>query len=68
MRLDKTVFKKQCFQDAANHQSAYRQMDSVERAESFNYLMSVAYGFAGQNWPRMDKTIFQKRRRDEVSG
>lgn len=30
----------------------------------FNYMMSIAYRFAGEQWPRMDKSAFDKRKRD----
>jgi hypothetical protein len=63
VRLDKTAFSKQSFADAANHRQHYEQMSSPEKTKSFRYLMSVAYGFVGDDWPRMDKTAFQIRRR-----
>ena len=62
MRLDRTAFKRQSFSDAADHQRHYKQMSPREQAESFRYLMSVAYGFVGRDWPRMDKTAYQTRR------
>ena len=62
MRLDKTVFKMQRFADAADDQKVYRRMSDAERSKTFHYLMQVNYGFLGQDWPRMDKTFFTKRR------
>jgi hypothetical protein len=68
MRLDKSVCKKQSYEAAADHQATYRQMDATEQAESYRYLLSVAYGLVGRDWPRMEKTVFRKRLRDETLG
>jgi hypothetical protein len=67
MRLEKDIFKKQSFQEAADHQPAYQAMDATTRVKTFHYLMSVSYGFVGQACPRMDKQLFQKRRHNEVT-
>ena len=63
MRLDKTAFKKQSPAGAADHQGHYRSTSGEEQARSFRYLMSVAYGFLGREWPRMDKSCVQIRKR-----
>lgn len=63
MRLDKTAFKKHSPAEAADHQRHYRRMSGEERAQSFRYLMSVAYGFLGREWPRMDKSCVHIRKR-----
>jgi len=64
VKLDRTRFKKQsCAEAAAEHQAIYRAISVRERAKAFNYLMQVNYGFLGQDWPRMDKTVFSKRLR-----
>ncbi|MEO0510001.1 MAG: hypothetical protein AAF065_09095 [Verrucomicrobiota bacterium] len=63
MRLDKTAFSRQSFADAADHRRHYSQMSPQEKAKTFQYLMSLAYGFATGEWPQMDKTAFQVRRR-----
>lgn len=62
MRLDKSAFSKQSFADAADHRQHYAQMSDEEKAKSFRYLMSVAYGFVDSEWPRMDKTVFRMRK------
>jgi hypothetical protein len=64
MRLDKSAFKKQSFRDAADHQKHYEKLPPGRRTESFNYLMSSAFGFVGNNWPQMDKTAFQIRKQE----
>lgn len=61
MHLDRTAFFKQSFDSAADHQRTYRQMSWEERGRSFRYLMGVNFGFAANEWPRMDKTAFQVR-------
>jgi hypothetical protein len=61
VKLDRNSFSKQSFQEAAEHQSAYREMSVTERGQSFKYLMQINYGFLGQKWPRMDKQIYSRR-------
>lgn len=59
MQMDRTAFKQQSFREAADHQSTYRNASMEEQAENFKYLMSVAFGFVGQPWPKMDKQQFR---------
>lgn len=61
MRMDKTVFKIQSVEEAADHQSYYRKLSKEKQAEVFNALMAAAYGFTGKPWPRMDKSHFEIR-------
>lgn len=63
MRLDKTLYTKQSFSAAANHQKHYDMMNDEERAESFIMMMQAAFGFVNKAWPKMDKQYFQKRKR-----
>lgn len=63
MRLDKTVFTRQSFAQAADHQCDYAKMSELERLSSFRHLMSAAYGLVGKDCPKMDKTVFQVRKR-----
>ncbi len=67
MNLDKTYFKKQSFNKAADHQAVYGAMSEEKRAEAWRYLMEVAYGFVGKEWPRMDKNVFSRRSRKDLS-
>jgi hypothetical protein len=64
VRLDRTSFKKQSFDQAAEHQTAYKAMSPEQRGESFKYLMQVNYGFLGKDWPKMERTVFSKRCRE----
>jgi hypothetical protein len=63
MQLDRSVFSRQSFDSAADHQSVYRNMSWKERGEAFRYLIAVNYGFRGKSWPRMDKTVFKNQAR-----
>lgn len=63
MRLDKSAFRKQSFQDAAHHQQQYAESSAAGQARSFNTLMSAAFGLVDGKWPTMDKTAFQLRKR-----
>ena len=56
--MDRTVFKQQSFREAADHQSTYHNASVDEQSEHFKYLMSVAFGFVGKPWPKMDKQPF----------
>jgi hypothetical protein len=62
--MDKTIFSKQSFKEAANHKKIYDSMDASEKSIAFYTLMSAAYGFVGKPWPKMDKTIFSKRKQN----
>jgi len=63
MKMNRTVFKKQSFREAADHQSTYQTMSVQEQADSFRYLMSVAFGFVGKPWPKMEKEYFSSSKR-----
>jgi hypothetical protein len=63
MYMDRTAFKQQSYQAAADHQSAYRNAPSEGQGEHFQYLMSVAFGFVGKPWPQMDKRHFSQSKR-----
>jgi hypothetical protein len=63
MQIDRTAFKQQSFRQAADHQSDYRKASGEEQAETFKYLMSVAFGFVGKPWPEMEKEYFSSSRR-----
>jgi hypothetical protein len=56
--MDRTAFKQQSFREAADHQSGYHDASVEAQAESFKYLMSVAFGFVGKPWPKMEKRQF----------
>lgn len=55
-KLDRTAFKAQTLQEAANHTDYYKNITWQERLQVAAYLNSVAYNFDFNNPPRMDKT------------
>ena len=57
-KLDRTAFKAQTQQDAANHAAVYKKLSWQERLEMAAYLNSVAFNFDLHNPPRMDRTQF----------
>ena len=63
-RLDKTAFKAMSFEEADKEMNHTENLSYQERVRKFNYLMSVAYGFLNNPWPRMDKTVFEIRKRN----
>lgn len=62
-KLDRTAFKKQSVEEAADHGTYYRTLTWQERLRIANYLNSVAYNYPENNPPRLDKTVFSKRTR-----
>ena len=66
MRLDRSYYRKQSFEQAADHQSEYLSMNEEELSEAFFVLMQASFGFVGQPWPRMEKSLFIKRSRSGI--
>jgi hypothetical protein len=62
-RLDKSAFKKQSFKESANQRLYWLSKTPDERIAASIYLQSIAYGFDVSTPPKMDKTIFFKRKR-----
>ena len=61
-KLDRTAFQKLSFEEADRQMQEGKTVSFPERIRQFNYLMSVAYRFLGESWPRMDRTAFEKRK------
>ncbi len=63
-RLDKTAFAVLTHQEAEDqHVDIEGKMTMEERVQLCAYLTKVAYGYANQPWPPMDKTAFKIRKR-----
>lgn len=62
-RLDKTAFQALSFDEADKDINNSAGLSYEERMNHFNYLMRVAYSFLNEEWPRMDKTVFEKIKR-----
>ena len=60
--MDKTFFKKQSQKEAEQHQLYYNTLSEEEKALAFFMMMQAAYGFTGQDWPRMEKVYSGKRK------
>lgn len=61
MKLDKKAFKIQSFEEAADHQKHYKNLPEEDKKDLFFTLMQAAYGFVGNDWPKMDKNHFEER-------
>jgi hypothetical protein len=60
MKIDKKAFKIQTFKEAADHQSYYMELPEEKKKDLFFKLMQAAYGFVGEDWPKMDKNHFEE--------
>lgn len=58
-RLDRSAFKGQTAEEAANHAPYYAKLTWQERLAIAAYLNSIAYNYPLDNPPRMDKTKFK---------
>jgi hypothetical protein len=61
MEMDRNAFKIQSFKEAADHQKHYNSLEEKEKNVLFLNLMQAAYGFVGNDWPKMDKNHFEER-------
>jgi hypothetical protein len=57
-RLDRTQFSILSFEQADKEITDYSQLTWQERFRIHQHLNSIAYGYAGRQPPKMDKTIF----------
>jgi hypothetical protein len=62
-RLDRTAFKAQTAEKAADHATYYKTLTWQERLRIANYLNSIAYNYPENEPPCMDKTVFKMRSR-----
>ncbi|MFN5641741.1 MAG: hypothetical protein ACK4V4_06785 [Sphingobacteriales bacterium] len=60
-KLDRTAFKGQTLNEAANHAEHYKKLTWQERLKVAEYLNSVAYNFDMNNPPKMDRTRFSTK-------
>ena len=58
-RSDRTAFKAQTAEEAADHASYYAKLTWQERLTIAAYLNSVAYNYPLHQPPKMDKTKFK---------
>ncbi len=62
-RLDRTAFQMLTFEEAEKQMQKSYNVSKEERFRYFNYLTSVAFRFLGEEWPKMEKTFFEMRKR-----
>lgn len=62
-RLDRSVFQAMSYEEADKQINNSANLSSEDRIDHFNYLMSIAYRFLGELWPRMDRKVFEKIKR-----
>lgn len=58
-RLDRGHFQMLSLQEADEEWNDHSQGDWKQRLRLALYLNSIAYGYAGQQMPKMDRTVFQ---------
>jgi hypothetical protein len=63
-RLDRTAFKAQTADEAADHSQYYQSLTWQERMKIANYLNSIAYNYPENEPPRLDRTAFSMRSRN----
>jgi len=63
-RLDRTAFKAQTVEEAANHTIFYGNLHWKERLLVTAYLNSIAFNYSSELPPRMDKTKFEVKARN----
>lgn len=63
-KLDRTAFKGQTMEEAADHAAYYRKLSWIERLRVSAYLNSVAFNYPLDLPPRMDKTRFEVKSRN----
>jgi hypothetical protein len=58
-KLDRTAFKAQTVEEAADHSAYYKELSWQERLKIAAYLNSIAFNYPLNNPPKMDKTKFK---------
>ena len=65
-RLDRTVFKRQTPEEAANTVSFWKNQSPAYRLRSAYLLSLRVYGYDPADEPRLDKTVFSMRKRNST--
>lgn len=64
-QLDRTAFKAQSAEEAGSYKSYYASLTWQERLEIAGYLNSMAFNFPPGHPPKLDRTAFKVRTRDQ---
>ena len=62
MKFDRTIHSAYNHANQPKEKDYYKGFSPTQIAEVFNYLMSEAYRFPMNEWPKMDKTVFSVRK------
>jgi hypothetical protein len=65
-RLDRSRFQMLSLQEADEEWNDHSKLDWKERLRLAMYLNSIAYGYAGQDMPVMDKSFFEARKLNDA--
>jgi len=63
-KLDRTAFKAQTAEEAADHSIYYKNLSWKQRVQISAYLNSMAFNYPLNHPPRMDKTKFEVKSRN----
>ena len=63
-KLDRTAFKAQTVEEAADYTVYYSKLNWIDRLRVSAYLNSVAFNYSLNLPPRMDKTKFEAKSRN----
>lgn len=58
-RLNRSAFKAQTAEEAADHSNYYKNLSWQERLRVAAYLNSIAFNYPENNPPKLDRTIFK---------
>ena len=61
--IDRSAFKAQTLEEAANHYIYYSKLTWQERLEIAAYLTSVAFNYHIDNPPKLDRSRFEAKSR-----
>jgi hypothetical protein len=64
-KMDRTAFSSGTM-DEESEKHDYSKMTEKEGLQIAAYLISVAYGFVGKPWPKMDRTKFEIVKRNKL--
>ena len=62
-RLDRTQFEAFKAEEKQSDYGYWSQQGLLDRLKAANYLISTAYCFDEENFPRLDRTLFECRKR-----
>jgi uncharacterized damage-inducible protein DinB len=64
-KFDRTAFNMQTFEEAEKKNVFDKDVPYVERLREAYYLVSQAYGFSMTDQPRLDRSTFSRRKRND---